>query len=97
MEPNGKARGQTQSRQTYLSTFPDGQGLSTCLRHKYAVGQEESKQYFREDTLLAKIGTPRKINSGDYVRFEFFAAVTMKNGVFWDVTPCGSCKKLRLG
>jgi hypothetical protein len=19
-------------------------------------------------------------------------AVTMKNGVFWDVTPCGSCK-----
>jgi hypothetical protein len=22
------------------------------------------------------------------VRFELFAAVTMKNGVFWDVTPC---------
>jgi hypothetical protein len=20
-------------------------------------------------------------------------AVTMKNAVFWDVTPCGSCKK----
>jgi cytidine deaminase len=27
-----------------------------------------------------------------YVRFEVFTAVTMKNGVFWDVTPCGSCK-----
>jgi hypothetical protein len=27
-----------------------------------------------------------------YVRFEFITAVTMKNGVFWDVTPCGSCK-----
>jgi hypothetical protein len=27
-----------------------------------------------------------------YVRFEFFTAVTMKNGVFWVVTPCGSCK-----
>jgi hypothetical protein len=27
------------------------------------------------------------------VRFEVFTAVTMKNGVFWVVTPCGSCKK----
>jgi hypothetical protein len=27
-----------------------------------------------------------------YVRFEVFAAVTMKNGVFWDVMPCDSCK-----
>jgi hypothetical protein len=27
-----------------------------------------------------------------YVRFEVFTAVTMKNGVFWDVTPRGSCK-----
>jgi hypothetical protein len=26
------------------------------------------------------------------VRFEVFTAVTMKNAVFWDVTPCGSCK-----
>jgi hypothetical protein len=26
------------------------------------------------------------------VRFEVFMAVTMKNGVFWDVMPCGSCK-----
>jgi hypothetical protein len=26
------------------------------------------------------------------VRFEVFTAVTMKNGVFCDVTPCGSCK-----
>jgi hypothetical protein len=24
------------------------------------------------------------------VRFEVFTAVTTKNGVFWDVTPCGS-------
>jgi hypothetical protein len=27
------------------------------------------------------------------VRFEVFTAVTMKNGVFWDITPCGSCKR----
>jgi hypothetical protein len=26
------------------------------------------------------------------VRFDVFTAVTMRNGVFWDVTPCGSCK-----
>jgi hypothetical protein len=26
------------------------------------------------------------------VRFEVFTAVTMKSGVFWDVTPYGSCK-----
>jgi hypothetical protein len=32
-----------------------------------------------------------------YVRFEVFTAVTMKNGVFWDVRPCDSCKNRRFG
>jgi hypothetical protein len=27
-----------------------------------------------------------------HIRFEVLTAVTMKNGIFWDVTPCGSCK-----
>jgi hypothetical protein len=27
-------------------------------------------------------------------RFEVSTAVTMKNAVFWDVTPCGSCTNL---
>jgi hypothetical protein len=31
------------------------------------------------------------------VRFEVFTAVTMKNGVFWDVTQCASCKNRRFG
>jgi hypothetical protein len=31
--------------------------------------------------------------SSGSVRFEISTAVTMKNDVFWDVTPCGSCKK----
>jgi hypothetical protein len=31
------------------------------------------------------------------VRFEVFTAVTMKNGVFWDVTPCCSSKNRRYG
>jgi hypothetical protein len=26
-----------------------------------------------------------------FIRFEVFTTVAMKNGVFWDVTPCGSC------
>jgi hypothetical protein len=30
-----------------------------------------------------------------FVRFEVFTAVTMKDTVFWDVTPCGSCKNRR--
>jgi hypothetical protein len=32
-----------------------------------------------------------------HVRYEVFMAVTMKNGVFWDVTPYGSCKNRRFG
>jgi hypothetical protein len=28
----------------------------------------------------------------NFVRFEVFTAVTMKNAVFWDVTLCGSYK-----
>jgi hypothetical protein len=32
-----------------------------------------------------------------YVRFEDFTAVAMKNRVFWDVTPCGSCKNRLFG
>jgi hypothetical protein len=28
-------------------------------------------------------------DDGNVVRFEVFTAVTMKNSVFWDVTPCG--------
>jgi hypothetical protein len=30
-----------------------------------------------------------------YVRFEVFTEVTMKNGVYWDITPCGSSKNRR--
>jgi hypothetical protein len=31
------------------------------------------------------------------VRFEVYTAETMNNGVFRDVTPCGSCKNRRFG
>jgi hypothetical protein len=29
------------------------------------------------------------------IRFEVFTAVNMKNAVFWEVMPCGSCKNRR--
>jgi hypothetical protein len=51
-----------------------------------------------ETSVLAR--TTRLIISENdilHVRFEVFTAVTMKNGVFWDVTPCGSCKNRRFG
>jgi hypothetical protein len=36
-------------------------------------------------------------NLDGFVRLEVFTAVTMKNGVFWDVMPCGSHKNRRFG
>jgi hypothetical protein len=36
-------------------------------------------------------------NCVENVRFEVFTAVCMKNAVFWDVTPCASCKNRRIG
>jgi hypothetical protein len=32
-----------------------------------------------------------------YVRCEAFTAVTMKNAVFLDTVPCGSCKNRHIG
>jgi hypothetical protein len=46
------------------------------------------------DTILP---TESFVNKLYFVRFEVFTAVTMKNGVFWVVTPCGSCKNRRFG
>jgi hypothetical protein len=33
----------------------------------------------------------------EYVRYEGFTAATMKNAVFWDLTPRGSCKNRLFG
>jgi hypothetical protein len=40
---------------------------------------------------------PQIKESLNYVKFEVSTAETMKNGVVWDVTPCGSCKNRRFG
>jgi hypothetical protein len=40
---------------------------------------------------IKKENNPKQRNTDmRFGRFEVFTAVTMKNGVFWDVTPC-SC------
>jgi hypothetical protein len=44
-----------------------------------------------EPTILGK-QTPMRAE-----RFEIFTAVTMKYGVFWNITQCGSCKIRRFG
>jgi hypothetical protein len=44
--------------------------------------------------VTANIAQLRSIHN---VRFEVFTAVTMKNAVFLDVTPRGSCKNIRFG
>jgi hypothetical protein len=49
-------------------------------------------KYSTQIGLLDKESELMRINT---VRFEVFTAVTMKNGVFWDVTPCDSCKNRR--
>jgi hypothetical protein len=36
-----------------------------------------------------------KENVLESVRVRFLTAVTAKNAVFWDETPCGSCKSRR--
>jgi hypothetical protein len=40
----------------------------------------------------SRVPTPRYQHFTKNVRFEFFTTVTMKNGVFWDVMPCGSVR-----
>jgi hypothetical protein len=48
---------------------------------------------------FAQVRGEKTVNErhGDYVRVEVFTAVSMKNSVFWDVTPCESCKNRNFG
>jgi hypothetical protein len=52
-----------------------------------------------EDAILH---SHRRENLKSYIHLEgllhaFKTIVSLKNGVFWDVTPCGSCKNRRFG
>jgi hypothetical protein len=63
-------------------------------RKKFHGWWEDRSQDF---SFLPAVCQHSLIRKCQHVRFEVFTAVTMKNGVFWDVTPCGSCKNRRLG
>jgi hypothetical protein len=48
-------------------------------------------------TMDARLERPGRESDQSCVKFEVFTAVTMKNGVYWDVTPCGSCRNRHFG
>jgi hypothetical protein len=52
---------------------------------------------FKLSILVNGINSEMSVKQFRLVRFEVFTAVTMKNGVFRDVTPCGSCKNRWFG
>jgi hypothetical protein len=54
---------------------------------------QRKHQTFLQDLLTLQ----SQVNSLHFVRFEVLTVVTMKNGVFWVVKPCGSCKNQRFG
>jgi hypothetical protein len=58
---------------------------------------KELAEFYDMAALYLKFWSDVRVSIFFLVRVEVFTAVTTKNGVFWDVTPCGSCKKRRFG
>jgi hypothetical protein len=67
--------------------------LYGCETWCLILRKEHGLRVFENRVLRRIFGPKRDQLTG--VRFEVFMAVTMKNGVFCDVTPCGSCKNRR--
>jgi hypothetical protein len=71
---------------------PDEEEPAPRALSPYKQGTPSSTRRY----LVSRVA-PRQETNIRNVRFEVFTAVTMKNGVFWDVTPCGCCKNRRFG
>jgi hypothetical protein len=78
--------------------------LFILIDHRYfhemsANSHQITQNYVQEDSNFLGIQTAHHmLNLTRFcVRLEVFTAVAMKNGIFWDVTPCGSCKNRRFG
>jgi hypothetical protein len=54
----------------------------------------EEEELGRINRYFLSIQGPGIQRNYDLIRFEVSTVVTMKNGAFLDVTPCGSCMKL---
>jgi hypothetical protein len=70
------------------------------IRERLAVNKQGSYTFHMERFNLNKLNGiegKEKYRVKVSNRFEVFMAVTMKNVVLWDVTPCGSCKNQRFG
>jgi hypothetical protein len=72
------------------------------IRERIAVNKQRSHKFHMERFNIKKLNEVEgkekyRVEVSNMLRFEVFTAVTMKNGVFWDVTPCGSCKNRCLG
>jgi hypothetical protein len=64
-----------------------------CLKGESAEPNVEEGGWILEPADLLVTDLNRKSSGSiSIVRFEAFTAVTMKNGVFWGVRPCGSYK-----
>jgi hypothetical protein len=59
----------------------------------FVIGSDNNLQY-RNEVSISFTHLNAWFNS-NFVRFDVFMAVTMKNAVLWDVTPCGCCKNRR--
>jgi hypothetical protein len=65
----------------------------------------EEDSLTRRDLITIQIGTEGRCltqhislkNVLNSVKFEVFTAMTMKNEVYWDVTPCDPCNSRRFG
>jgi hypothetical protein len=82
---------------------PEMRAEQTCFARHYPVKPEMRAEissiyiYIYIYICLLNIGIILNVSIkfSSSVRFEVFTVVTMKNYVFWDVTPCGSCKNRR--
>jgi hypothetical protein len=76
-------------RPVALSTTDVSEELSASFIRMTRIGEL--------GTTLAVASNRRTLRRNTKARFEVFTAATMKNGVFWDVTPCGFCKSRGFG